>query len=277
MPTSSGKPPHRSQTLRYSTNRVERLAAKQAATNATTNAATNAATSQVKVDSAFFQRVRKLIQTHGRPAHAMVTVSGLTIAGGALVLAAIGNAADPQRYFSDRSMWNEMLGDLKLSAWDVWISYFSQISPYWEGHASETVQRYLRFELIGMFDELGRVATEMSGLMSSLAWDVTEYDVKLVTLLVSAGTAYKTLLPFSATPGGKLTLGLAAVAFLGLLAALLQEFVGKVKSLDGKLETLGHKIFELEGLFSVGQEKLHLQPPGYDVGLWEPITKEATS
>ncbi|MBB6346709.1 hypothetical protein ACWGH8_28230 [Nonomuraea muscovyensis] len=266
MPTPSRRSPRphhsSSHNLRYAQNRVERLAAQQARLN------------QVKVDPDFFKRVLNLAKTHNRPIYAGLATSGLVIAGTAMVVAAVGNASDPRRFFDDRSMWNEMLGDLKLSAWDVWISFFSLVSPYWVGHAAETVQRYLRFELIGMFDELGRVATEMSNTLTSLAWDVVEYDVKLVTLLVSAGTAFTALLPFSAIPAVKLTLGVAAVAFLSLLSSLMQEFIGKVKALDLKLEALGHKIFELRSLFSVGDDKLHLQPPGSDPGLWKPVTGE---
>ncbi|MFE3448592.1 hypothetical protein ACFXJ8_06605 [Nonomuraea sp. NPDC059194] len=261
MPTPSGRP-HGSHTLRAAQsreNRMARLAARQATLN------------HVKVDPGFFQRVMKLVKAQSRPIYAGLATCGLVTVGTVMIVAAVGNASDPRKFFEDRSMWNEMLGDLKLSAWDVWISFFSLISPYWVGHASETVQRYLRFELIGMFDELGRVATEMSTTMTSLAWDVVEYDLKLVSLLVSAGTAFMALLPFSATPVGKLTLGVAAVAFLTLLSSLLQEFAGKIKALDLKLETLGHKIFELRGLFSVGDDKLHLQPPGSDPALWKPI------
>ncbi|MEV2267741.1 hypothetical protein [Nonomuraea africana] len=264
MPTPSGRPPrphHVSPTVRAAQNRAAR-------------AAQLAGRNQVKVDPDFFKRVINLIKTHNRPILAGLAASGLAVAGAAMVVAAVGNASDPRKFFEDRSMWNEMLGDLKLSAWDVWISFFSLISPYWVGHASETVQRYLRFELIGMFDELGRVATEMSTTMTSLAWDVVEYDLKLVSLLVVAGTAFKALLPFRASPVGRLALGATAVTFLSLLASLLQEFAGKIKALDLKLETLGHKIFELRGLFSVGEDKLHLQAPGTDPDLWEPVTKE---
>ncbi|MFG3437845.1 hypothetical protein ACGF0J_11460 [Nonomuraea sp. NPDC047897] len=266
MPNSSrhSSGPHHSSrhTLGSAKNRMERLAAQQARLN------------QVKVDPDFFRRVLNLAKAHNRPIYAGLATSGLVVAGTTMVVAALGNVSDPRRFFDARSRWNEMLSGLKLSAWDVWISFFSLVTPYWVGHAAETVQRYLRFELIGMFDELGRVATEMSNTLTSLAWDVVDYDVKLVTLLVSAGTAFTALLPFSAVPAVKLTLGVAGIAFLSLLASLMQEFIGKIKALDLKLEALGHKIFELRSLFAVGGDKLHLQPPGSDPGLWKPVTRE---
>ncbi|GLW12863.1 hypothetical protein Misp01_79910 [Microtetraspora sp. NBRC 13810] len=231
---------------------------------------------QAKVDPGFFQRVMKLIKAHNRPIYAGLAVSGLAVTGTAMVAAAVGNMSNPFRFFEDRGVWNEMLGDLKLSAWDVWVSYFSVVSPYWGGHASETVQRYLRFQLIGMFDELGRVATEMSNTLTGLAWDVVEYDLKLVALLVSAGTAFAALLPFRTLPAVKIALGGVAITFLTLLTSLIDEFIKKIKALDLKLQTLGQKIFELRGLFTVGDDKLHLQPPGFDPNLWEPVTMESS-
>ncbi|MER6950850.1 hypothetical protein ABT294_43230 [Nonomuraea sp. NPDC000554] len=230
---------------------------------------------QVKVDPKFFERLMTLIRSHQRPVVTGVALGGFLAAGGALIAAAMWHTADPYKFFEDRSTWNEMLGDLKLSAWDVWITYFSEVSPYWMGHASETVQRYLRFELIGMFDELGRIATEISGTLTSLAWDVMDYDMKLVTLLAGAGAFFTLLLPIRATVAGRIALGAAALAFLKMLWSLIEEFIGKIKALDLKLETLGHKIFELRGLFSVGDSKLHLKPVGYDVNLWVPVTKES--
>lgn len=265
MPTPSGRPPHSKFTVQAAQNR-----AAQAARKAAREAVPKAVPEAVRVDPDFFKRVMKLIKTHKRPISAGLAMSGLTLIGTAVIVAAVGNASDPRKLFEDRSMWNEMLGDLKLSAWDVWISFFSLVTPYWVGHAAETVQRYLRFELIGMFDELGRIATEMSSTLTSLAWDIVEYDGKLVELLVMAGGAFALLLPFSANPIGKSLLGAAAVAFLTLLVKLILEFVGKVKALDLKLEALGHKMFELRGLFSVGADKLHLQSPGSDPSLWKP-------
>ncbi|MCP2347803.1 hypothetical protein [Nonomuraea roseoviolacea] len=247
---------------------------RRAAEEAARRAAEQATAAQVEVDPRFFKRVMALVGENKRPVFTGLAGAGLLVAGGAMVVAAIRNAADPRGFFQDRSKWNEILGDLKLSAWDVWITYFSEVAPYWMGHGSETVQRYLRFELIGMFDELGRVATEISSTLTSLAWDVMDYDMKLVGLLLEAGTVFTVLLPFRATVPGKIALGAAATGFLKLLLDLMKEFAGKMKALDLKLETLGHKVFELRGLFSVGDGKLHLKPVGYDANLWVPVTKE---
>ncbi|ACZ84189.1 hypothetical protein [Streptosporangium roseum] len=229
---------------------------------------------QIKLDPKFFER---LMNTVNASKHRLLTGfagAGLLVVGGALALYAIRHMADPSEFFDDRSKWNEMLGDLKLSAWDVWITYFSEVSPYWKGHASETVQRYLRFELIGMFDELGRIATEISGTLTSLAWDVMDYDMKLAELLVGSVGFFTLLLPIKATMVGQMALGAAALVVFKLLWDLIQQFTAKIKALDAKLETLGHKIFELRGLFNVGDNKLHLKPVGYDPNLWVPVTKE---
>jgi hypothetical protein len=197
-------------------------------------------------------------------------MSGLAVTGTAVVVAAIANVSNPSQFYKDRSLWNELLGDLKLSAWDVWVSFFSMVTPYWLGHGADTVQRYIRFQLIGMFDELGRVATEMSNVLTGLAWDIAEYDLKLVGLLVSASAAFTALLPLSATPAGKLTLGAACVTFLTLLSNLMQDFMGRIRALDLKLQTVGHKVFELRGLFHLESDKLHLKDTGTDPNLWQP-------
>ncbi|SFI13364.1 hypothetical protein SAMN05216275_101300 [Streptosporangium canum] len=229
---------------------------------------------QIKADPKFFERLMTTVNASKRPFLTGCAGAGLLAVGGALALYAIRHMADPGKFFDDRNRWNEMLGDLKLSAWDVWITYFSEVSPYWKGHASETVQRYLRFELIGMFDELGRIATEVSGILSSLAWDVMDYDMKLGELLVGSVGFFTLLLPFRATMAGRMALGAASLVVIKLLWSLIGEFVAKIKVLDGKLETLGHKIFELRGLFNLG-EKLHLKPMGYDPNFWVPVTKES--
>ncbi|WP_327092408.1 hypothetical protein OIE66_17700 [Nonomuraea sp. NBC_01738] len=215
-----------------------------------------------------------LITAHKRPVMIGVTGGGLVVAGGLVVTAALANMANPEQYFDDRDTWNTMLTDLKLSAWDVWISYFAEVSPYWNGHASETVQRYLRFQLIGMFDELGRVDAEIGNVLTDLGWEIADYDTKVVELFFKSSTVFTVLLPFGRHPLGRLALGAAAIAFIGYFIDVLQEFLSKIKGLDKNLLGLRHKINELNGLFSVGDGKLHLQAPGKDLNLWVPVTKE---
>ncbi|MFI7055949.1 hypothetical protein ACWDOR_07225 [Streptosporangium canum] len=229
---------------------------------------------QARVDAKFFDRMWSQLKPGSQRIVKAMTVGGLAVVGIPLVVTALMHVADPSKYFDDRSTWNEMLEDLKVSAWDVWITYFSEVAPYWRGHASETVQRYLRFELIGMFDELGRIATEISGTLTTLAWDIVDYNTSLVDLVTSCAPILLALVPFAGTLPGKALLMAAAFGFLKLLWGLVKEFLGKIKSLDLKLETLGHKMFELRGLFNVGDNKLHLKPVGYDPNLWVPVTKE---
>ncbi|GAA4226137.1 hypothetical protein FHR32_003984 [Streptosporangium album] len=228
---------------------------------------------QAKVDAKFFDRLWKELT----PAHRKV-LKGLTYAGLVVGIPMVGYAVwhvgDPINYFDGRNTWNEMLSDLKDSAWDVWITYFSEVSPYWMGHASETVQRYLRFELIGMFDELGRIAVEISTTMSSLAWDITDYNISLVDLMTVFGPTLMIIMPFAGTLPGRAVLVAACFAFLKFLWGLIKELISKMKALDGKLQALNHKMNELQGLFNVGDNKLHLKPVGSDVNFWVPLSKE---
>ncbi|MER5319641.1 hypothetical protein [Streptosporangium roseum] len=237
--------------------------------------ASQAKAAQVKVDSKFFDRMWGQLKPGAQKVVRGMVLGGLAGVGIPLVITALVHVANPLSYFDDRSTWNEMLEDLKVSAWDVWITYFSEVAPYWKGHASETVQRYLRFELIGMFDELGRIATEISGTLSTIAWDIVDYTTSLVDLVTSSAPVFLALLPFAGTFPGKAALAAAGFAFISLLWNLVEKFLGKIKSLDQKLETLGHKMFELRGLFNVGDNKLHLKPVGYDLNLWVPVTKES--
>ncbi|MGW0803398.1 hypothetical protein [Nonomuraea sp. NPDC002799] len=250
-----------SHTLRAAQNRALRAAAK--------------AQPEVKLDPKFYQRVALQIKEHNHSIWAGIASTGMAVVGTGVVVTSVANVADPSKFFQDRSQWNEALAELKLAAWDVWISYFSLVSPYWGGHASETVQRYLRFELIGMFDEVGRVVVEFSTLMTDLAWHVTEYDLAVVGMWVIFGTAFNKLLPFRATMVGAATLSAVSLTFLTALTALLKQLISDVKALDVKLETLGHKIIELRSLFHVGEKKLHLQAPGTDIKLWKPTTAES--
>ncbi|MET8385306.1 hypothetical protein ABZV14_20140 [Streptosporangium canum] len=301
MSNSSGNPPHgrnsplyrRAERLRTATEQAraaelanQAKAAEQARITqraqwsmadrkAEWDTASRAKAAQVRVDSSFFDRMWNQLKPGSQKAVKAITVGSLAVVGIPLVVTALMHVADPFTYFDDRSTWNEMLEDLKVSAWDVWITYFSEVAPYWMGHASETVQRYLRFELIGMFDELGRIATEISGTLTTLAWDIVDYNTSLVDLVTSYGPILLALVPFAGTLPGKALLVAAAFGFLKLLWGLVKEFIGKIKSLDLKLETLGHKMFELRGLFNVGDNKLHLKPVGYDPDLWVPVTKES--
>ncbi|MEV4187121.1 hypothetical protein AB0J28_37410 [Streptosporangium canum] len=300
MSNSSGNPPHGRNTHLYKQAERLRVAAEQAKsaelakqTRAAEQAKTmqraqwnmidhrakwdtagQAKAAQVRVDSSFFDRMWNQLKPGSQRIVKALTIGGLAAVGIPLVITALMHVGDPSKYFDDRSTWNEMLEDLKVSAWDVWITYFSEVAPYWMGHASETVQRYLRFELIGMFDELGRIATEISGTLTTLAWDIVDYNTSLVDLVTSCAPILLALVPFAGTLPGKALLMAAAFGFLKLLWGLVKEFLGKIKSLDLKLETLGHKMFELRGLFNVGDNKLHLKPVGYDPNLWVPVTKE---
>jgi hypothetical protein len=300
MPNSSGNPPHgRNAHLYRQAERLQTAAEKTRAAELAEKArlaerariaqraqwsmidrkaewdtAGRAKAAQAKVDSKFFDRMWNQLKPGAQKIVKFGALGSLAVVGIPLIITAIWHVGDPTKFFDDRDTWNGMLEDLKVSAWDVWITYFSEVAPYWMGHASETVQRYLRFELIGMFDELGRIATEISGILTTLAWDAVDYIISLVDLVTTYGPVLLALAPFAGTLPGKAVLTAAAFGFLTLLWGLVKEFIGKLKSLDLKLKTLNDKMFELRGLFNVGDNKLHLKPVGYDPDLWVPVTKE---
>lgn len=237
------------------------------------NTADKVKAAQAKVDTKFFDKLWKELSPLQQNTVKAMTGAGVLIGIG-MIGYAMWHVGDPVYYFEGRSTWNEMLIELKDSAWEVWLTFFSQVTPYWMGHASETVQRYLRFELTGMFDELARIIVEVSSTFSTLAWDIVDYNTNLVNLMVAFGPAFLIMLPFAGTVLGRALLTAACFAFLKLLWGLITEFKGKMKSLDNRLEAFFVKMADLRGLFNQSSNILHLSPVGSDINFWVPLAKE---
>lgn len=231
-------------------------------------------------DPGFFKQLITQIKIHSRPVATGVTVAGFAVVGGALILAALANVGNPWLFSHRRDTWKEMLGQLKGNAWDVWLGYFSNLPPYWKGHAVEMLQQYLRFKLIGMFDQLGAIAKDISSAMHNQYKEVLEYDLSLVGLVAPAAAIFKVLTPLSGTPLGRAALITHSGAFLGAIGTLLKQFYDIYNKYETSLNDLELKLTEVKGAFyntgdpGRGARDLHVDPMVKNIRMWEPAAEE---
>ncbi|WP_228639456.1 hypothetical protein [Microtetraspora sp. AC03309] len=238
---------------------------------------------QQRTDPGFFKNVVTRIRTHNQPIRAGLVVAGFGLGGTALLSAAVLNLGNPALFVFRRDDWKEMLSHLKGSAWDVWLSYFSDVAPQWKGHAVETFQQYLRFKLIGMFDQLGAITKDMSGTMHGQYKEVLEYDMSLVAMWAAASPVFKMLLPASNTPLGRVALMTHAGVFLTAVGTLLKQFADVYNKYEGDLNDIELKITDLKGAFynmgnrSMGARDLHVDADIIgDLRNWKPATEEGS-
>lgn len=231
-----------------------------------------------RTDPGFFKQLVAQARTQSKPIQAGLALS--IVAGIMLVMACIANIGNPFLFYDRRERWKDLHGNLKGSAWDVWITYFSEISGNWKGHAVDTLQQYLRFKLIGMFDQLGSLAKDMTNTMNNQYKDVMQYDVSIGALLASAGPMFKTLKTMSAHPGGRIVLLTHAGVFLTAAANLLKQFSDTYNTYESELKDLELKLHEVQGIFynqgkpDMGVRDLHVHPDVAKIDHWQPAVAE---
>jgi hypothetical protein len=235
-----------------------------------------------RTDPGFFKNVVAQVRSHNHPIRLGLTMSGLGVAGGALVVASVLNLGNPFLFYDRRETWKELHGNLKGAAWDVWITYFSEISGNWKGHAVETLQQYLRFKLIGMFDQLGSIAKDMTGTMHSQYKEVLEYDLSAAALWATAAPIFKALIQMSSHPVGRVALMTQAGVFLTAAGNLLKQFADVYNKYESELKDLELKLHELRGIFynmgnpDMGARNLHVHPDIQKIHHWQPASAEGS-
>jgi hypothetical protein len=235
-----------------------------------------------RADPGFFKNVMAQMKRYDGSITLGLSASGIGPAGWALRTAIVLNMGNPWLYSSRRDTWKQMHGHLKGSAWDVWIRYFHDVSPNWKGHAVETFQQYLRFKLIGMFDQLGNVSKDLSGTMHNQYKQVLEYDMAALGLWTVNGPIFKALSGMSTTPAGRVALLTQTGIFLTMAGTLLKQFADMYQSNEGELNALELKIMDLKGAFynggdpAQGTRDLHVDEDISEPAYWEIVAKDET-
>ncbi|MEV4892477.1 hypothetical protein AB0K48_24165 [Nonomuraea sp. NPDC055795] len=231
-----------------------------------------------RTDPGFFKNLVTQMRNHNQPIRLGLAMSGAGAAGGALVVASVLNLGNPFLYYDRRETWKELHGTLKGSAWDVWITYFSEISGNWKGHAVETFQQYLRFKLIGMFDQLGSLAKDLTGTMNSQYKEVLEYDLSAAALWTTSAPVFKALTAMSAHPVGRVALMTQAGVFLTAAGNLLKQFADVYNTHESTLMDLELKLHEVRGIFYTtgqpgsGARDLSVHPDIAQARHWQPAS-----
>ncbi|MFE0156752.1 hypothetical protein ACFWY5_57175 [Nonomuraea sp. NPDC059007] len=227
-------------------------------------------------DPGFFRNLIAQVRNHNQPIRLGLAMSGAGAAGGALLVASLLNLGNPKLYSDRRETWKELHGNIKGSAWDVWITYFSEISGNWKGEAVETFQQYLRFKLIGMFDQLAGLAEDLSGAMDSQYKEVLQYDLSAAALWGLSAPIFAGLIEMSAHPVGRVALMTFAGLFLTAAGNLLVQFADVYNKNESTLLDLELKLHDVKGIFytmgrpDMGARNLTVNPDIEDVRHWQP-------
>jgi hypothetical protein len=205
-----------------------------------------------RTDPGDFRKLIEGINKSSTPIRTGLAVSGLGIVGLALLAAAVMNVGNPFLFSDRRDTWKELAALLEGNRSDVWRSYFDDISPNWQGNAATALQQYIRFNVNGLYSQLGKISGEMSGTMEGQRKEILEYDLSLLGLLATSKPMFEVLTRLSMTPAGRLALMTTAGAFLGQLANLIKQFADVYNSYQGDLNKLELKLNDLKGAFYQG-------------------------
>ncbi|MEU4327478.1 hypothetical protein [Nonomuraea dietziae] len=240
-------------------------------------------TAPVRVDPGFFRSAIAQIKAHHSPISTGLLLSGFGLFVKVLMVFAVLNMGNPAIFVFRRDDWKQMLGYLKGSAWDVWLGFFSDVSPYWNGYAVGALQQYLRFKLIGMFDQLGAIAKDASGTMHGQYKEVLEYDLSMLVLWKTYGPVFKAATPLAATPLGRVAMVAQAGVFVTALGNQVSQFSDVFNKYEGDLNDLELKLTDLVGAFynggnpERGARDLTVTPRVSNPDFWKPVTQNNQS
>ncbi|WP_336210917.1 hypothetical protein [Nonomuraea sp. LPB2021202275-12-8] len=231
-------------------------------------------------DPGFFKRAIEQIKRYDGPITLGLSMSNAGKVGWMIRGAVLVNVGNPWLFSDRRDAWKEIHGHMKGNAWDIWYAYFDHISPNWKGRAVDTLQQYLRFKLIGMFDQLGNLSKEMSGTMQNQYNEVAQYDAAAVGLWTIEGPVFKALTKLAATPAGRIALMAQSTVFLTMSCTLLTQFYDVYRKFEGELNGLDLKFMDLKGAFYLsgdparGPRDLHMDQRVTDSDYWSAVTKD---
>ncbi|MFI7698243.1 hypothetical protein [Nonomuraea sp. NPDC049480] len=233
-----------------------------------------------RTDPGFFKRVIVQLNPLRQTARSAMLMSGLGVAALSLDVAATLNVGNPFLFYDRRETWKEMSGSLEGNRSNLWRGYFDNVSPNWKGHASEMLQQYIRFNVNGLFSQLGKISDEMSGSMHTQFKEVAEYDVSVLGLYASQVPILRALASMSAHPVGRAALMANVGIFAGGLGNLLKQFADIYITNEGELNKLELKLNDLRGAFynsgkpELGARDLNLSGGIENNDIWVPATEQ---
>ncbi|NUW33744.1 hypothetical protein HTZ77_20225 [Nonomuraea sp. SMC257] len=234
-------------------------------------------------DPGFYRRLLQGLNPLRQSNRAAMAVSGLGVAALALDVAATLNMGNPFLFYLRRELWKDMAGALEGSRSDLWRSFFDDITPNWKGLAQQTLQQYVRFNVNGLYGQLGKISGEMSSTMHSQYKEVMDYDLSVFGLYAASAPLLRAVATMSAHPLGRIALMSQITLFLSGLGNLVKQFADVYTKYESELNKLELKLNDLRGAFyrsgdpARGARDLHLTDaiadPAQVDEYWVPMSK----
>ncbi|MBB6350661.1 hypothetical protein ACWGH8_11740 [Nonomuraea muscovyensis] len=238
-----------------------------------------------RTDPGFYKRLIAGLNPLRQTTRAAMAMSGLGIAALALDVAATLNLGNPFLFYSRREQWKDMSGLLEGTRSDLWRSFFDDIAPNWHGQAVTMLQQYVRFNVNGLYSQLGKISDEMSGAMHGQYKEVLEYDLSVFGLYATSAPILRTVAAMSFHPVGRVALMTQVGLFMSAAGNMVKQFADVYNSYEGDLNKLELKLNDLRGAFyksgnpEMGARDLHLSPmiedPARVDDFWIPASKDA--
>ncbi|GAA1693655.1 hypothetical protein AB0C27_23835 [Nonomuraea sp. NPDC048882] len=228
-------------------------------------------------DPGFYRRLIGQLNIARQPTRQAMVLSGLGVAALALDVAATLNVGNPFLFSSRRDTWKEMSGSLEGNRSNMWRGYFDDIAPNWKGDAAEMLQQYVRFNVNGLFSQLGKVSDDMSGAMQTQFKEVAEYDLSVLGLYAGSAPVFRALAGMSAHPVGRAALLSYLGIWAGALGNLLKQFADIYVTNEGELNKLELRLNDLLGAFynsgkpEQGARELNISPQIQHQDRWVPM------
>ncbi|MEV0159273.1 hypothetical protein B0I32_103246 [Nonomuraea fuscirosea] len=232
-------------------------------------------------DPGFHRRLISQLNVARQPTRQAMLLSGLGVAALALDVAATLNVGNPFLFSSRRDTWKEMSGSLEGDRSNLWRGYFDDIAPNWKGDAAEILQQYVRFNVNGLFSQLGKVSDDMSGAMQTQFKEVAEYDLSVLGLYAGSAPVFKALAGMSAHPVGRAALLSYLGIWAGALGNLLKQFADIYVTNEGELNKLELRLNDLLGAFynsgkpEQGPRELNISPQIQHQDRWVPMEEQS--
>ncbi|MEV0195786.1 hypothetical protein [Nonomuraea sp. NPDC050691] len=217
-----------------------------------------------RTDPGFYRRLIQGLNPLRQSSRAAMALSGLGLAALALDVAATLNAGNPFLFSLRRDLWKDMAGALEGSRSDLWRSFFDDITPYWQGLAAQNLQQYIRFNVNGLYGQLGKISGAMSSTMNSQYKEVMEYDLSVFGLYAASAPILRAVAAMSTHPVGKVALMTQVGVFMSAAGNLVKQFTDVYNSYESELNKLELKLNDLRGAFyragnpALGARDLHL-------------------